>query len=97
MKRLEEETYQNISYTPKINQTSKRCKRNLSDLFDWQKKVEEKNEILFELTYGKHKKHLFTTKSAKSIKTITYDKKDDNKKYNHFWKFVNFKLKINNL
>jgi hypothetical protein len=77
MKKLEEETYQNVSYTPKINLTSKKFKRNLSDLFEWQKKVEEKNEALFELTYGKQKKHLFSNKSAKSIKAFNEDKKDE--------------------
>ncbi len=44
------------------------------------KKIEEKNEILFEITYGKHKKHLFTTKSARSVKNINYEKKEENKK-----------------
>lgn len=82
MKKLEEETYQNVSYTPKINETSKKFKRNLSDLFEWQRKVEEKNEALFELTYGKQKKHLFSNKSAKSIGTFNYEKKEENKNEN---------------
>lgn len=75
LKHIQKEEIDKVSYTPKINDVSKKFNRSLSDLFDWEKKKKEKNEINFENRYGKEKKKLiFTTKSSSSFRNIEYVK-----------------------
>lgn len=77
MKKFEEEILCHNPHTPQINEFSKKYKRNISDLFEWQKKKNERTEMIYEQTYGKEKKHLFSNKSTKNIKNLILDKKDE--------------------